>query len=49
MHQTSAALLNLQYKVLQNFHLSDIAIHGSLWHQNGMLFPTFDDRKSIQI
>jgi len=38
MHHTWAALLNLQCKVLQNFHLTDIAIHGSLWHQNGTIF-----------
>jgi len=49
MHQTSAVLLNLQCQVLQNFHLTDIAIRGSLWHRHGILFPTFDDRKSIQI
>jgi len=48
-HQTSAALLNLQCQVLQNFHLMDIAICGSLCHRHGILFPTFDDRKSIQI
>ena len=27
---TSAALLNLQCQVLQNVHLTDIAIHGGL-------------------
>jgi len=46
---TSAALLNLQCQVLQNFHLTDIAIHGSLWHRHGILFPIFDEFKIIQI
>jgi len=31
MDQTSAALLNLHCQVLQNFHLTDTAIQGSLW------------------
>jgi len=48
-HQTSAALLNLQCQVLQNFHLIEIAICDSLWHRQCVLFPTFDDLKSIQI
>jgi len=30
MHQTSAALLNLQCEVLQNFHLTEISIRDSL-------------------
>jgi len=49
MHQTSAALLNLQCQVLQNIHLTEIAICDSLWHQHCILFPTFDDLQSKQI
>jgi len=49
MHQTSAALLNLQCQVLQNIHLTEIAICDSLWHRHCILFPTFDDLQSIQI
>jgi len=49
MYQTSAALLNLQCQVLQNFHLTETAILDSVWHQPCILFPTFDDLKSIQI
>jgi len=46
--QTSAALLNLQCQVLQNFHLTEIALLDSLWHQHCILFPTFDDLTSTQ-
>jgi len=49
LHQTSAALQNVQYQVLQNFNLTDIAICGSSLHRHGILFPTFDDHKSIEI
>jgi len=49
LHQTSAALQNVQYQVLHNFHLTDIAIWGSSLHRHGILLPTFDDHKSIQI
>jgi len=49
MHQTSAALLNLQYQVLKNFHLTDIAVCNNLWYRHCILFPAFDDLKSIQI
>jgi len=49
MHQTSAALLNLQCQVLQNFHLLEITLCNSLWHRHCILFPTCDDLKSIQI
>jgi len=49
LHQTSAALQNVQCQVLKNFHLTDIAIWGSSIHRHGTLLPTFDDLKSIQI
>ena len=49
MHQTSAALLNLQCQVLKNLYLTETAIHDSLWHWHCNLFPTFDDLESIHI
>jgi len=45
----SAALLNLQCQVLQNFHLTEIAISDGLWHRHCILFPAFDDLNSMQI
>ena len=49
VYQTSAVLLDPQCQVLRNFHLTEIAIHDSLWHWHCILFPTFYDLKSIQI
>jgi len=40
--------LFLQCPVLQNFHLTEIAIHDSLWYRHCNLFFIFDDHKSTQ-